>query len=107
MARKLSVLGIDMAKLGLHVVGMDATGAVGLRKRMARSAVLQFIAPLPPRLLGLEACGSAPSWARCLQAPGHDVHLSAPHFVQAYVTSPKNETRDAEALCEAVTASWW
>ena len=27
----------------------------------------------------------------------------APQFVKAYVKSPKNDTRDAEAICEAVT----
>jgi transposase len=29
--------------------------------------------------------------------------LIAPQFVKAYVRSPKNDTRDAEANCEAVT----
>ncbi len=38
MAGKMSVLGIDMAKLVLHVGGMDDTGAVVLRKRIARRA---------------------------------------------------------------------
>jgi transposase len=103
MARKLSVLGIDIAKLVFHVVGMDDTGAVVLRKRIARSEVLHFIATLPPLLIGMEACGSAHYWARCFQAHGHDVRLIAPQFVKAYVKSPKNDTRDAEAICEAVT----
>jgi transposase len=31
------------------------------------------------------------------------VRLSAPQFVKAYVKSPKNDARDAEAICEAVT----
>ena len=103
MARKLSVLGIDIAKLVFHVVGMDDTGAVVLRKRIARSEVLQFVATLPPLLIGMEACGSAYYWARCFQAHGHDVRLIAPQFVKAYVKSPKNDARDAEAICEAVT----
>jgi transposase len=34
---------------------------------------------------------------------GHDVWLIAPQFVKAYVKSPKNDARDAEAICEAVT----
>ena len=103
MARKLSVLGIDIAKLVFHVVGMDDTGTVVLRKRIARSEVLQFVATLPPLLIGMEACGSAHDWARCFQAHGHDVRLIAPQFVKAYVKSPKNDARDAEAICEAVT----
>jgi transposase len=103
MARKLSVLGIDMAKLVLHVVGMDDTGAVVLRKRIARSEVLHCIATLPPLRIGMEACGSAHSWARCLQAHGHDVRLIAPQFVKAYVKSPKNDARDAAVIWAAVT----
>jgi hypothetical protein len=37
MAQHMSVLGIDIATLVFHVVGMDDTGAVVLRKRLARS----------------------------------------------------------------------
>jgi hypothetical protein len=38
MAQKISVLGIDLAKLVFHLVGMDNTGHVVLRERIARSA---------------------------------------------------------------------
>jgi hypothetical protein len=48
MAQQMSVLGIDVATLVFHVVGMDDTGAVVLRKRIARSELLHFIATLPP-----------------------------------------------------------
>jgi transposase len=51
----------------------------------------------------MEACGSAHDWARCVREHGHDVRLIAPQFVKAYVKSPKNDARDAEAICEAVT----
>jgi hypothetical protein len=44
MAQKMSVLGMDIAKLVFHVVGMDDTGRVILRKRLARSELLHFIA---------------------------------------------------------------
>jgi hypothetical protein len=43
MAQTLSVLGIDIAKLVFHVVGMDGTGHVVLRKRLVRSELLTFI----------------------------------------------------------------
>jgi transposase len=103
MAQKMSVLGIDIAKLVFHVVGMDDTGHVMLRKRIARSELRHFIAQLPPLRMGMEACGSAHDWARRFRAHGHDVKLIAPQFVKAYVKSPKNDARDAEAICEAVT----
>jgi hypothetical protein len=37
MAQKMSVLGIDLAKLVFHVVGMEDTGVVVLRKRIVQS----------------------------------------------------------------------
>src|SRR5688572_29615316 len=103
MAQKISVLGIDIAKLVFHIVGMDDTGHVVLRRRVARSELLHLIATLPPALIGMEACGSAHYWARRFREHGHAVRLMAPQFVKAYVKSPKNDTRDAEAICEAVT----
>ena len=103
MAQTIRVLGIDIAKLVFHVVGMDDSGHVVLRKRIARSELLTFIANLPPLRIGMEACGSAHYWARCFREHGHDVRLIAPQFVKAYVKSPKNDARDAEAICEAVT----
>ena len=103
MAQTLSVLGIDIAKLVFHVVGMDGAGHVVLRKRLVRSELLAFIAQLSPLRIGMAACGSAHYWARRFGEHGHEVRLIAPQFVKAYVKSPKNDTRDAEAICEAVT----
>ena len=85
MAQQIRVLGIDIAKLVFHVVGMDDTGHVVLRKRLARSALLPFIATLPRALIGMEACGSAHYWARRFGEHGHDVRLIAPQYVKAYV----------------------
>jgi transposase len=103
MAEQMSALGIDMAKQIFHVVGMDDSGHVVLRKRLARSALLTFIANVPPLRIGMEACGSAHYWARRFRKHGHDVRLIAPQFVKASVKSPKNDAHDAEAICEAVT----
>jgi transposase len=103
MAQTISVLGIDIAKLVFHVVGMDDTGHVVLRKRLTRGELPRFIATLPPLRIGMEACGSAHYWARRFREHGHDVRLIAPQFIKAYVKSPKNDARDAEAICEAVT----
>jgi transposase len=103
MSQKMSVLGIDIAKLACHVVGMDDTGQVVLRKRIAGSEWLHVIAKLPPLRMGMEACGSAHYWARCFRKHGHDVKLIAPPCVKASVKSPKHDAHDAEAICEAVT----
>src|SRR5687768_2018986 len=98
MAQQMSVLGIDLAKQVFHVVGMDESGPVVLRKRLARSELLHFIANVPPLRIGMEAWGSAHDWARQFREHGHDVRLIAPQCVKAYVKSPKHDARDAEAI---------
>ena len=103
MAQHMSVLGIDIAKQVFYVVGMDASGRVVLRKRLARRTLLTFMAHVPPLRIGMETCGSAHYWARRFREHGHDVRLIAPQFVKASVKSSKNDARDAEAIREAVT----
>jgi transposase len=51
----------------------------------------------------MEACGGAHYWAREIAKLGHEVKLMSPRFVRPYVKSSKNDARDAEAICEAVT----
>jgi transposase len=83
MAQTLTVLGIDLAKLVFHIVGMDEAGHVVVRKRLARSELLAFIANLPPLRIGMDACGSAHDWARCVREHGHDVRLIARQCIKA------------------------
>ena len=70
-----------------HVVGMDKTGHVVLRKRIVRSELRPFIANLPPLRMGIDACGSAHDWARRVREHGHDGLLIAPPFVKASAAS--------------------
>jgi transposase len=51
----------------------------------------------------MEACGGAHHFAREMAKHGHEVKLMSPRFVRPYVKSNKNDARDAEAICEAVT----
>jgi len=99
----ISVLGIDLAKNIFHVHGVDRAGKTVMRKKLMRAQLPAFIAQLRPCLIGMEACGSAHYWARQFQAFGHTVKLMSPQFVKPYVKSNKNDTQDAEAICEAVT----
>ena len=103
MKQEMNVLGIDSAKRVFHAVGMDNTGKVVFRQRVSRRARMPFIAKLSPMLIGMEACGGAHYWARRFRAYGHEVKLMAPQFVKPYVKSNKNDSRDAEAIAEAVT----
>src|SRR5215470_4208208 len=103
LKQEMHVLGIDSAKRVFHAVGMDDRGNVVYRKRLSRHDLIPFLAKLPPVRIGLEACGGAHYWARRCRASGHEVKLMAPRFVKPYVKSHKNDSRDAEAIAEAVT----
>jgi transposase len=103
MKQEMSVLGIDIAKRLFHAVGMNERGTIVFRKRLSRHDLIPFIAKLPPVLIGMEACGGAHYWARRFREYGHEVKLMAPQFVKPYVKSNKNDSRDAEAIAEAVT----
>ena len=48
MAQQVSLGGIDIATLVLHVIGMNDSGQVMLGKRIARREWLHSIATLPP-----------------------------------------------------------
>jgi len=103
MQPEMSVLGIDMAKRVFHAVGMDARGKIVLRKRLSRHDRMPFLAQLPPGRLGMDACGGAHDWARRFRAQGHAVQRMAPQCVKPYGKSNKTDSRDAEAIAEAVT----
>jgi transposase len=50
----------------------------------------------------MEACATAHYWARELTKLGHQVRLMPAKDVKAYVKRNKNDSADAEAICEAV-----
>ena len=100
---QISTIGLDLAKSIFQVHGVDAAGAVAVRKALRRSQVLPFFAKLPPCLVGIEACGTSHHWARELMRLGHDVRLMPPAYVKPYVKRGKTDANDAEAICEAVT----
>jgi transposase len=83
--------------------GVDAQGNVGVRKQLARSKLLPFIAQLTPCRIRMEACQGAHYWAREMRQLGHDVRLISPQFVTPYRQSHKNDPNDAAAICEAVS----
>jgi len=64
MAQKRSVLGIDIAKLVFHVVGMDDTRHMVLRKRLMRSEFLPFIAQLSPLRTGIVRPSLGDTWGQ-------------------------------------------
>ena len=100
---EVSTIGVDIAKSVFQVHGVDADGAVVIRRRVGRAKVLEFFADLSPCLVGMEACATAHQWARELKKLGHDTRLMPPTYVKAYVKRGKSDAADAAAICEAVT----
>jgi transposase len=99
---EISTIGLDIAKSVFQIHGVDAAGAVVIRKRVSRAKVMEFFAALRPCLVGIEACPTAHHWSRQLSAFGHTVRLMPPSYVKAYVKRSKNDANDAAAICEAV-----
>jgi transposase len=96
-------IGMDTSKYIFVLHGVDATEHVVLRKKLSRKQVLEFFAKLPSTVIGMEACGASQYWARELSKLGHEVKLMGPQLVKPYVARNKNDWRDAEGLCEAMS----
>ncbi len=95
----VSTIGLDLAKKVFQVHGVDKHGQVVVRKALKRAELAEFFAKLPPCLIGMEACGTAPYWGRKLESFGHTVRLMAPRLVKPYLTGEKNDANDAAAIC--------
>ena len=59
-------IGVDLAKNVFQVHGIDAEGAVIVRRQLRRSQMLPFFKKQPPCLVGMEACATGHHWARQL-----------------------------------------
>jgi len=94
---------MDTSKYIFQLHGVDAAERPVLRKRLGRKQMVAFFAKLRPTVIGMEACGAAHYWARELAKLGHEVRLIAPQHVKPYVRRNKNDGRDAEGLCEAMS----
>jgi len=99
---QIAVIGIDIGKNSLHVVGHDKRGSVVLRQKWSRGQIEARLANLPPCLVGMEACVGAHHLARKLTALGHDARLMPAKYVRPYAKGQKNDFNDAEAIAEAV-----
>ena len=96
-------IGLDVAKNVFQVHGVDADGAVVVRRRLRRDDLLDFFATLPRCVVGLEACSASHHWARELVRLGHDARMMPARYVKPYVQRGKSDALDAAAICEAVS----
>src|ERR1700732_3248784 len=80
----VSVLGIDLGKNICSIAGLDASGAVILRRRAKRETLIGLVAKLPPCIVAMEACCGAHHLGRLFARQGHDVRLMSPEYVRPY-----------------------
>ena len=99
---KITTVGIDLAKSVFSLHGVDQHGKSVLKRQVRREQVLEVMAKLEPCLVGMEACSGAHHFGRELCRLGHQARIMASQFVQPYRKSQKNDSNDAEAICEAV-----
>jgi transposase len=100
---KVSVLGVDLGKNVCSLVGLDASGAVVLRRRMKRETLIRLATKMPPCIVAMEACCGAHYLGRIFAARAYEVRLMSPEYVRPYVKAQKNDDRDAEAIAEAAS----
>jgi transposase len=94
---------MDTSKHIFQLHGVTAAGEPALRRKLRRKEMVTFFEKLAPTVIAIEASGASHHWARLLQSFGHSVKLIAPQLVKPYVKRGKNDTADAEALCEATS----
>jgi transposase len=99
---RLHAVGIDLGKTIFHLVGLDSTGKVVIRKKCSRKQLLAFTANLQVQVIGMESCSGAHFLGRALRDQGHEVRLMPAQYVKPYVQTNKSDFLDAEAIAEAV-----
>ena len=97
-------LGIDLAKNVFSLHGVNQKGKTIIRKTVKRQQLLPEVAKLPSSLIGMEACSGAHYWAREFIKLGHDARIMAPKYVAPYRQGEKNDSNDAEVICDAQKA---
>ncbi len=100
---EISRIFVDTSKQLFQLHGVNAAEQVVVRRKLRRAQFLAFFAGMKPAVVGLEACAASHHWARELAGLGHEVRLIAPQHIKPYVKRNKNDARDAEAGCEAMS----
>ena len=103
---KISRIGIDLSKSVFALYGVDENEQCCLKRTLKRGEVLVFFSNLEPCRVAMESGSGAHYWARELRKLGHDARIIDPKLVAPYRhqgRSGKNDTNDAEAVCEAMS----
>ena len=103
---KIIRIGIDLSKSTFVLYGVDEQEQCCLKRTLKRNDVLNFFANTAPCDVAMESGSGAHYWARELKQLGHNARIIDPKLVSPYRhqgRSSKNDTNDAEAICEAMS----
>jgi transposase len=95
------VIGVDIGKEMLHLVGFAADGKIAFRRRIRRLGLKDTFEKLPPCIAGMEACLSAHFVSRTLRALGHEPRIVPAIYAKPFVKGQKNDYNDSEAIAKA------
>lgn len=104
--KKVSIVGIDLAKNSFQIHGVDKKSQKLFNKKISRNSLLEKINKLEKDdnfVIVMEACASAHYWGREFRKLGYEVKLIAAKFVKPFVKANKNDATDAEAIVEAAS----
>jgi len=97
----INILAIDIAKTVFQLCGVDRSGNIVKELRVSRVKLLKTVEKLQPKVVAMEACGSANYWAREFVKLDVEVKLMAPQYVKPFVKGQKNDKQDARGIAEA------
>jgi len=101
--KKVTIIGVDLAKRVFQAHGAAAGGSVVFRKKLSRAQLLPFLAQQSACTVAMEACATSHYWGREIEKLGHAVKAVPPIYVKPFVKRQKNDTADAEAIAEAAS----
>lgn len=97
---KNTMIGIDIAKRKMYLVGQDETGKTLFKKSCQSKDLINFMNNQDRCLVGIEACGGSSYWARKLKSLGFEVRLVNPLRVSKMRIRQKNDYNDCESIIE-------
>jgi len=97
------MVGLDLAKVHFHVVGLDEANHICLDRKLTRAKLHALAETLPQCIVAMEACASSHYWGRLFEAAGHEVRLLPAQYVKAFTRTQKNDRADARAIAEAAS----
>ena len=90
---EIKTVGIDIGKSWFHLVACNRAGKPVVRHKLNRSKLAQFIANLPPCLIGMEACPGSQTRAHEKQVSLRLIEPGKPNQY-AYIESFNGRLRD-------------